>query len=103
MAQMAQRQISSGGDRGMSPFIVVFDDWRGRDGVARHEQIQSQISLAEEHRERLQSFIADEGLSGDVYSVAPATSLGMIGIVATIEAAKRLATMNGVVRVIPSR
>ncbi|MBX9458611.1 MAG: hypothetical protein KL863_22615 [Rhizobium sp.] len=102
VAQMAQLSISDEIPRHMSPFLVVFDDWRGREHSARHDQINAQAAQAEHHREQLQSFIKSEGLSGSVLSVAPATTLGMIGIVATREAVERLSSMNGVVRIIPS-
>jgi hypothetical protein len=82
----------------MQPFLVVFDAWRG-EGSSRAEQVGSQVHLAEANRRRLLGFIEKNGLKRQVASVAEGTVFGAVGVVMTPDAAKRIATLDGVTSV----
>ena len=86
----------------MEPYIVVFDAWRG-DGASRLEQSQSQAALADMNRQRLLNFIEIEGLGSQVATVAQGTIIGAIGVITTPEVARRIESLEGVVRVMPAR
>jgi hypothetical protein len=83
----------------MAPFLVTFKSWRGS-GDSRREQTLSQIDVADRNRVKLLDFIETAGLRDQIGSVASPTLIGAIGVVMTPVAAERIATMDGVVKVI---
>lgn len=102
MASSVQRDLHWSPAPDMAPYLVMFDAWRAS-GASRLEQTRAQVALADANRQRLLEFIEIEGLKNQVVPVAAGASIGAVGIVATPEAARRIESLAGVVRVMPAR
>lgn len=98
MTESAIRERHQALKLGMVPFMVLFDAWRGA-GESRAEQVNSQIEMVEANRRRLLHFIEKTGLKNQVASVAEGTVFGAIGVIMTPDAARRIATLDGVTSV----
>lgn len=87
---------------GMDAYLVLFEDWRGA-GTSRYERTRSQIDLVEHNVERLRGYIHQNDLGDQIASIANGTTIGAVGVIATVEGARRLGAMDGVVKVIRAR